>query len=163
MESDHGWQGLRICGPSNCRHQTVHTLRVIVYHHAIPSEYQNEQVREQETRLGSQVWKWSQVWGRSECAPLGGRQLLEGPRGQGWLLETTGSRDWLRKSLCVCVSVCNNPRPDAQASHWGDCVKDWLLKGSTVQVTVCLCICVCRGRTWGPVPALEVVCPGARN
>lgn len=120
------------------------TLWVSVCHHAIPSKYQTEQVREQDTWISRQVWMWTQVLGASECAALWGRQLLEGLRGQGWLLDTMGSRDQLRErenereSVCVSVSLCNNLRPDAQASHWGD----WVSRIGYWKDPQCRCLCV---------------------
>lgn len=114
----------------------LHTLWVIVCHQSLtnPSKCQTEQVREQNTGLSSHVRKWTPFWGASECASLWGRQLLEGPRGQGWLLETTGSRNQLREreKVRVCVS-------DPQSTHWG---LDWVSKTGYRRAPQCRCLCV---------------------
>lgn len=112
------------CGASNHWHQTVHAVSDCVSP-SNPQWISDWTSREQDTWLSSQVWMWTQVCSTSERAALWGRQLLERPRGQGWLLETMESRDQLRE------------KERERVGKWGKEIQK-----EREFVCVCLCFCV---------------------
>lgn len=94
------------------------------------------------------IWVCSSV---RETVAHSDAQRAQGPRAQGWLLETWGEREKKR----VCVS-------DAPATHWGD----WASETGSWRALQCRCLCVsapvCAGggagdwyQPWSCVPSCQ--------
>lgn len=81
------------------------------------------------------IWVCSSV---RETATGGTQRSRLIARHHGVQRPTEREREWERVCMCVSVSLCNNLRPDAQASHWGD----WVSRTGYWKDPQCRCLCV---------------------